>query len=1171
MKKPLRSLLFVLAAASAGSPGQAQLLAAIGQRQHPFVAEQSTRSLKSVLQDFKTHYKVDILYFDSVVQGYEVPVSAVDFQPNAEKSLSRILKPLGLQYRRSKTGGYVVIKPVKGDKKSQQAPVSSTTDQPADSPLRQFALTASSASGQATDPTVEIGLNGKVSDEKGQGLPGVSVVVKGSQRGTITDEHGEFKVEVADKNAILVFSFVGFLSQEVNAGNRTRIDVTLASDTKALEELVVTGYSSQKRSLMTGSVATMNVTEEMQNIPTTSTGNLLSGKLAGVYIGTPNGIPGTNPQISIRTGSSLNAQPITFVIDGIIRTADDFNNLSPNEVETISVLKDAASAAVYGSRSAGGVILITTKRGKSGKPTFNYSFNTGFDTRTKNAPLTSAVQAGELYNRINGNSDPAGWAWSQEEIDHYKTINNGWGYDQLESVWRNPSTSQHNLNVAGGTEKVKYFAGASYVKQNGFLKPLTYDKYNIRLNTTVDATKDLQFFVGLGLSNNLQGNVTWEGSQSLYRKLLVWQPDQPVYTDGGKLLDYGWIANVGGTVNGNGGYDKINFLKPQVVLNATYNIPVIKGLSAKAVFSKNFGYSRRKVFQKSYLMNIMKREGANKHIIHTDDASIIGTKASTNISKDYLRTDVSWGQDYQLDLQLNYENTFNNVHHVQGILVYEKAETSGSGIFAGRETFPVYTTDQWWAASGARADDYAGGSSDYINGRASYIGQFNYDYDGKYLATFSFRKDGSMNFAPEKRWGLFPAGALGWVVSKESFFPAASGIDQLKLRVSAGLTGNDAIGWLNGSPVLTSFLWQESYKQNVPAFFGTEPKTAAGVTYGSVVNRNLTWEKALTYNAGADISFLKNWTATAEYWNRKSYDILGPRSLSTPPTFSLSLPAENYGVIKAQGFDLSLGFENKKKAFTYYGNLTASYGWNKVVTQDYAQNAQAIDITMGRSMTVIRGLQFDRIIRSQSDLDQFNGEHPNYSYSGLKPELGMMTYKDMSGPQGTPDGIIDTYDRVVIKASNFPIVYGLNLGGSWKGFSVDLMFNGNLKYKKSFRDLSGGVEWNRMYSAWYNDSWTPENPNATLPKRISASQSNTYGAESTYWYRNAGFVRLKYLTVGYTVPPRLYNKALQSVKFYFSGTNLFNLTGFKYYDPEIQDGTAYPIMRNFNFGVNVTF
>lgn len=1170
MKRPLRSLLFVLAAAGAGSPGHAQLLAAIGQRQHPFVAQQSTRSLKSVLQDFKIHYKVDILYFDSVVQGYEVPVNALDFQANAEKSLARILKPLGLQYRKSKTGGYIVVKPLKGDKKTQQAPVSDAANQPADSPLSQFSLFASTG-GQTTGATSEIVLKGKVSDEKGAGLPGVSVVVKGTQRGTITDERGEFSVEVVDKDAILVFSFVGFLSQEQTVGNKTRIDVTLASDVKSLEEFVVTGYSSQKKSLMTGSVVSMNVTEEMQTMPTTSAGNLLSGRLAGVNIKTPNGIPGTNPEISIRTRSSPNNQPVTYVIDGVIRGSADFNNLSPNEIETITVLKDAASAAVYGSRSAGGVILITTRRGKVGKPSFNYSFNTGFDTRTKNASRTSAVEAGELYNRINGTTDPAGWAWTQADLDHYKNIDNGWGYDQLEAVWRNPSTSQHNLSVNGGNEKVRYFAGASYVKQNGFLKPLTYDKYNIRLNATVDATKDLQFFAGLGLSNNLQGVLTWEGTEALYRKLLVWQPDQPVFTDGGKPIDYGWIANVGATVKGDGGYDKINFLKPQIVLNATYNIPVIKGLSAKVAFSKNFEYKREKIFQKSYLMNVMKRDPVNKHIISTKDADILSTKASTNIPKDYLRTNVDWGQDYQVDLQLSYENTFNNLHHVQGLLVYEKAESSGSGIFAGRETFPVYTTDQWWAASGTRADDYAGGKTDFTIGRASYIGQFNYDYDGKYLAAFSFRKDGSMNFGPEKRWGVFPAGSLGWVVSKENFFPKASGIDNLKLRLSAGLTGNDVANDVNGNPIVTGWQWQESYKQGTSAYFGTDAKTATGVTYGSVVNPNLTWEKSLTYNAGADINFLKNWTATLEYWNRKSYDILGLRLVSVPPTFSLSLPPENYGIIKARGFDFSLGYASSKKAFSYYGNLTASYGWNRIVKQDYAQNAQQIDIPTGRSLTVIRGYQFDKIIRTQAELDQFNSEHSGYKHNGMTPALGMMVYKDLSGPAGTPDGIIDTYDRVVLKKSNFPIVYGLNLGGSWKGISVDLMFNGNLKQQKSYQDLAGGVEWNRLYSGWYSDSWTAQNPNATLPKAISATQSNTYNAASTFWYRNAGFARLKSLTIGYTVPPRLYNKALESVKFYFSGTNLFNLTKFSYYDPEIENGFAYPVMRSFNFGINVTF
>jgi TonB-linked SusC/RagA family outer membrane protein len=1156
-------MVFTLFAMSIVGRGLAQSLVAIGTRQKEFVSQPATKSLKIALQEFKAHYKVDILYFDHIVEGYEVPLKALTFDSNAEKALSDMLKPFGLHYKKAKTGGYIVTKSQKTEKKDKDALLLNGILNPAENAKPQQPETNLSTSNvPASALPADLRIGGKISDEQGQGLPGVSIVIKGSRQGTVTDEEGVYKLEVPDENAILVFSFVGYLPQEMSVGNKTMVDVVLKPDTKALEEMVVTGYSSQKRSLLSGSVVSMNMTEDLQSVPTTSAGNLLAGRLAGVNITTPVGIPGTKPVISIRTGSSLNNQPVTFVIDGVIRSSDDFNNLSPNEIETVTVLKDAAAAAVYGSRSAGGVILVTTKRGKVGKPSFNYSFNTGFDNRTKNADLTSAVQAGELYMRINGTADPAGWAWSQEELDHYKGINNGYGYDQLDAVWQNPSTSQHNLGVTGGSEKIRYFAGASYVKQNGFLKPLTYDKYNIRLNATIDATKDLQFFVGLGVSNNMQGNVTWEGTQSLYKKLLVWQPDQPVYTDSGKLIDYGWIANVGGTVNGDGGYSKVNFLKPQIVLNATYNIPVIKGLSAKAAYSKNYSYNREKIFQKNYVMNVMKRDGVNRHIIHTDDASIESTRLSSYNSKDFLRTNVDWAQDYQLDLQLTYENTFNNLHHVQGIFVYEKAEQSGSAIFAGRETFPVYTTDQWWAASGTRADDYGGGSADFVNGRASYIGQLNYDYDGKYLANFSFREDGSMNFAPDKRWGFFPAGSVGWVISKESFFPKSSGIDNLKIRASAGLTGNDAVG---------GWQWQESYKQGNSAYFGTNPSRSTGITYGSVVNPDLTWEKALTYNVAADVNFLKNWSATIEYWNRKSYDILGQRVLSVPPTFSLSLPAENYGEIKAQGFDFSLGYRNSKNAFTYHANLTMSYGWNKIIRQDYSENAQQIDIPVGQSLSIIKGYQFDKIIRTQSELDQFNSEHPGYNYNGIAPALGMMVYKDLGGPNGETDGIIDSYDRIVIKAKNFPIVYGLNLGGSWKGISVDLMFNGYLKQQKSYQDLAGGVEWNRMYSGWYDNSWTPENTNAKLPRRISASQSSTYNTGSNFWYQNAGFARLKYLNIGYALPKKLYGNVLDGVKLYFSGTNLFNLTGFKYYDPEIGDGFSYPVMRSFNFGINVTF
>lgn len=448
----------------------------------------------------------------------------------------------------------------------------------------------------------------------------------------------------------------------------------------------------------------------------------------------------------------------------------------------------------------------------------------------------------------------------------------------------------------------------------------------------------------------------------------------------------------------------------------------------------------------------------------------------------------------------------------------------------------------------------------------SYIGQFNYTYDDKYLFNFSFREDGSMNFAPGKRWGFFPAGSLGWVISREGFFNSLTpAISFLKVRASVGLTGNDSVG---------GWQWQESYRQGNSTYLGEGGSRYTGITYGSVVNKNLTWEKALSYNVGVDVNFLNHWDAKLDYWYRNSYDILGNRQNTLPTTFSLSMPAENYGKIHAQGFDFEIGYNGASKDFTYFGRLTASYGWNKVKVKDYAENAQFVDIPVGKSTSYITGYRFDRIIRTQEELDAFNREHPDYNFNGHKPELGQMVYKDVSGPDGEPDGVINSWDRVILRNSNNPVVFGINLGGSWKGLAIDMMFNGRLGQKKWVYDLCEGVEWNRMWKNWYNDSWTPENPNASLPKRKSANQGKTYDEYTDFWLKDASFLRMKYLTVSYTLPKnQFYNKVFDDIRFYMSATNLFVLSKFnnKYYDPEIGHGNAYPVMRTISFGVDVKF
>lgn len=1008
-------------------------------------------------------------------------------------------------------------------------------------------------------------ITGTVLDPTGMPVIGANIMVKGTTNGTITDMDGKFSLDVP-KGATLVVTYVGFANQEISVGNQTTLSITLKEDSEALDELVVVGYMAQKKVSLTGAIASMKVDDQVNSLPVTAAGNILVGKLAGVDVSTPQGIPGSNPSVSIRTSSSWNNQDVTFVIDGIISTTADFNNLSPNEIETITALKDAASAAIYGSRSAGGVILVTTKRGKIGKPKFNYSYGYSIETRTKNMDLTDASQTAELYMRISGDSDPAGWRWSKDEVDYFKTVNDGWGYDQLKEVWRNPITKTHNLSVHGGGENIKYFTSASFVNQEGFLQSLDYEKFNFRMNVTANLTNDLELFTGFSLVN-AHTSSTVGISDALYAQLRVWQPDQPVYTENGAYIDYGWIANVGAYVNGDAGYHKNNNLKPQLIMKATYKVPFIKGLNMSISYSKNWSYDIYKGYYKNYDMAVMSRSGTNGRIISTRDSDILYYKKSSWTSKDYIERESIWGTGQQLNFQLMYDHIFKDIHHFSGTLVTEWAENSSANVYGGRENFPVYLTDQFWAASDARADTWGGGDADWLEGRMSYIGQFNYSYRNKYLLNFSFRRDGSMKFAPDHRWGFFPAGSAGWVISEEAFFNKKY-IQFLKIRGSVGLTGNDSVG---------GWQWQESYISGSSSFFGKNPLKKAGLTYGNIVNPALTWEKTMTYDLGVDMNFIDHWNLTFDYWSSNTYDILGNRQKTLPTTFSRSMPAENYGRIRSQGFDFQLGYQ-REGDFSYFGNLTLSYGWNKVLKKDFAENAQWIDIPVGKSTSYIIGYEYDGIIRTQEELDSFIKEHPNYLHNGLKPELGMMVFKDLSGPQGEPDGLIDNWDRILLKAKNFPVVYGLNLGVSWKGINLNMMLSGKLGIDKSYmsvaRGTPGGVEWNRMWSKWYTDSWTPENTNASLPKRIGYFSPNTYLTDCSYWYKNASFMRLKYLTLSYDLPKKVFcNKFFDNVRFFITGTNLFVWSRFNsnYFDPELADGNAFPIMRSINLGIDVKF
>ncbi|WP_140939374.1 SusC/RagA family TonB-linked outer membrane protein [Sphingobacterium lumbrici] len=1016
----------------------------------------------------------------------------------------------------------------------------------------------------------EIVVSGRVLDKDGNPIAGVSVSEKGKRNSTATDGDGRYQLKSASSGT-LVFSYIGHIIVEQQVQGRSTLNITMVARIEDLDEVVVVGYTSQKKELMSGSVATVKFTETDAEIPTTSVGNLLAGRMPGLYVSTPSGIPGAMPGLRIRTASSWVTAPTLFVIDGkVTNDAAEFNNLSPNEIEDVTILKDAATTAAYGARAGGGVMLVTTKRGKAGKASVNYSVNTGKDIRGKNMELTNIMEWGAIHNRIwgVGNPGPANTPWSPEAEAYFKDTDfgggKGYGFNLLKDVYVNPSITTHNLSASGGTDKLQYFIGASYVDQETFIKNTYEKKYNVRANITANLTKDIKVFGGLSVNNNKFDAPLGDWSGDMYPKLLVWQPYMPSYSASGLPVSYFWITNKSAEADGLAGYNKSENLKPVINLNATYTAPFLEGLSAKVGYIKSFNNFNQKIFSRPFTYYELKQITP----VIWDLNTIVG-KSNSQIPAAIQKTS-SWNQEYQVNFQLNFERDFGQ-HSVNTALVYERQERSADGVSAQIQGFPIYVTDQWWASTGGAGIVNNNATKQVSNtygfspttGRKSYVGQFAYDYADKYITTFTFRYDGSATFAPDKRWGFFPSASAAWVISKENFFSNVKGIESLKLRGSIGRTGNDNI---------EAWQYEDKYLPGASAFFGQPtPSLNPGIRYGVFPNENVTWEKYENKNIGIDISFLKRFSATAEYWHTYTYDILDSRIGTTPPTFSRPLPAVNYGKMKADGIELSLNYHNNVGELNYNVGANFTYGdsWfierDQNITFDYQDRLKP-----GRSANYITGYTVDKMLRTQADVDALLAAHPGYTFNGIAPQPGQLSYKDFND-----DHKIDANDITALYNSNNAKAVGLNLSANWKGISITANFNGSFGFKKSFNDLSGGVEWNRLWRSWYDQSWTPENTDAWLPYRYSANDGtrsvNTSGSD--FWYADGSFLRLKFLNVAYNVPNKLYGKYLNNIRLYASGSNLFVISKFnkKFYDPEMGGGTAFPIVKSFNAGLSVTF
>lgn len=1023
-------------------------------------------------------------------------------------------------------------------------------------------------------------VTGKVTAEDGLSLPGVNVIIEGTTAGTTTDADGNYSLSVNSSDDVLVFSFIGYKTQSVAVGNQTTINLTLEADVQSLQEVVVTGYRAQSRGTITGSVASVN-SEEFQDIPTGNLSNALAGRLTGVTISTPSGTPGMESNIRIRSMGTFNDADPLFVIDGVIRDKYAFDALSPTEVEDISILKDGASAAIYGSRAANGVVLVTTKRGSVQAPTLNYTSTFGIQSPTR---IPEALNAYEHATLINDGlayqyfyddnfvvpSDDAR-LYAQDELDYFKE--NSWNW--VEELWQTPITTQHALNISGGTDNVRYFLGGSYIYATGSFENLDYRKLNLRGNVDVDITKNLTLSLDLNTDNRATHGPSWDvgnwRQEDLYKALVLRSNMVPPSVNGmptGNWVEWSPVA----VINGAAGYNDTQWAGVNSTIMLNYKVPFVDGLGINVKYNRYQRDQLRKQFNLPYEMTVFNTLGSHNHIVGDQAVGIRPRSA-----QEFLLNRNDKINSYQFNLQLNYKKSFGD-HNFDAFFVYEQWESDERWFQGRRDNFVSPSVDQYVGGGRSPEEQQADGRELEL-ARQSYVGSVNYDFKEKYLVQGSFRYDGSVIFAHENRWGFFPSGSLGWRISKEPFFSSGL-IDDLMLRGSVGLLGNDAVG---------SFQWLQSFNiVDGAAFDGV----STGLEPGVLANRSITWEKSLSYNAGLNARFLNSsMSLKADLFLRHTYDILGDRESSIPSTFGASLPDENYQEVDTKGFEIELGynngFGNPANQINYYIRGNFAYATNEIITLDEAENLRAYQSKLGRpigladnySMNVNRtdmlfGYIATDIIRTQEDLEALP---EGYTILGAAPQLGMLDYKDIRGPNSDePDGRITADDREYLgKYSIPPVNYGLSLGISWRSFKLDALIQGvaghQIMLHANARRVQGRAE-ESTYRFWA-DHWTPQNTDAAYPAARRYGWPPTDFPSSSWFMRSGSFARLKNVNLSYDLAQGITKKLrMKSIRVFYNGSNLallYDKIGDWNHDPELNNIRAYPMMATHSLGLNI--
>lgn len=977
---------------------------------------------------------------------------------------------------------------------------------------------------------------GKIVDSKGEPLIGVSVVEAGTSNGTVTDVDGNFSLNLKKAGSKINVSYIGFNSTTVAANDH--MNITLKSDDQQLNEVVVVGYGTQKKVNLTGSVASVD-SKQLENRPIQNLQSGLQGLMPGVAISGTNGAPGMDAgSINVRGVGTFNSSAPYILIDGV--EAGTMSSLDPNDIESISVLKDAASAAIYGSKAANGVILITTKRGKSGAPQVNYNGYVSFQNATALIDRLSSYDYASMFNTIL----PADKQYDLTQFENGK--NNADWYDL---AYKTGVMQHHNVSVNGANENVNYLASAGYLKQTGILPNAGREQFNGRTNLEMKINDRLTTRLNLSFIKNDYSDPSSAyaggGSDQIIRQLNLIAPwVTPRYEDGtwGTIADgspIAWLDNDIKVVRRNTNFTGL----------LGFDYKIFDGLVAKVSASYVNNTQNYDYFQPYFRYNANKETSPNEH--------------TEQMSKWERKT---------FEALLTYNKTLGN--HNFGALAGWHAEGYEYKYWKTyRQGFPSSSVTD--INAGDASTQKGEGYTRKLN-MLSWFGRVNYDFAGRYLLEANLRADASSRFADGHRWGYFPSFSAGWRVSEEAFMEnTKSWLSNLKIRGSWGKLGNqEALD--DYYPALSTYNTGANY-----VFGGT---LSPGYYQGSYKINTITWEKATTWGVGVDMGFLNNKiTASIDYYNRLTDGIL--MSVDAPYEFALGSYKDNVGQMRNQGVELQIAYNDKIGDVTFGAAFNLAYNKNKIEDmpgKGYIDGGNGIRNAKGHEFNSYYVYKADGFFASDEEAQKYmdyywpaDGSKGGCPFGGGGFKGGDLKYVDTNG-----DGKINADDRIFTNGPTPRYTFGLNLNAAWKGFDISMFFNGQLKAKRFFDsfEVEGSFSGDSSHPATiWKDSWTFNKKDPKMPRlfKDTNSPSSSRQVMSTFWLKDVAYCRLKNLQIGYTLPKQIVNTiGLNKVRVYYSCENLFTIDNLDLnMDPEAtsQRLSSYPLLRTHSFGLSVTF